>query len=372
MKIAYVLDEDISTNTGVVQKIMAQIKVWESLGHKVHIFSLISKNQNSIIKNGTVISVSRGKINFFQKIKRNYANTLLLDLELQKYSPDIIYSRYMRYSPNLVSVLKNVAPYIVELNSNDVNEYKQRSILYSTFNTIGRTLFYGNASAFVSVSVELSNDDNFTKFNKKTLVLGNSIDIDQIRYHKNNTSCVENVVFIGTPKQIWHGIDKCIYMANKFPNITFHIIGPDQAELDAFPDFQELSNIVVYGYLEADKAQHIVSKCDIGISSLALHRKEMNEASPLKSRMYLAQGLPIITGYQDTDFEIDTLPFVLNIGNNENNVRDNIAHIKQFFDSASKYTSDDIIKEARRIFDLEQKENKRLDFFEEVLLENDK
>ncbi len=80
----------------------------------------------------------------------------------------------------------------------------------------------------------------------------------------------------------------------------------------------------------------------------------------------------IVMIYQDTDSEIDTLPFVLNIGNNENNVQDNIAWIKQFFDSVSKYTSDDIIRDARRIFDMEQKENKRSDFFKEVLLKNDK
>lgn len=42
--------------------------------------------------------------------------------------------------------------------------------------------------------------------------------------------------------------------------------------------------------------------CQVCIGTLALHRKNMTEASPLKTREYLAHGFPVIIGYKDTAF----------------------------------------------------------------------
>src|SRR5207249_11205578 len=70
------------------------------------------------------------------------------------------------------------------------------------------------------------------------------------------------------------------------------------------------------------------------LGSLALHRNGMNEASPLKVGTYLACGLPVIIGYRDTRFP-DGAPFLLNIGNHENNVGSSIPRIESFVRSKS-------------------------------------
>ena len=44
----------------------------------------------------------------------------------------------------------------------------------------------------------------------------------------------------------------------------------------------------------------VLSKCDIGIDSFALNRKQLSEAAALKVREYFAFGLPIYSAYKDT------------------------------------------------------------------------
>jgi hypothetical protein len=44
-----------------------------------------------------------------------------------------------------------------------------------------------------------------------------------------------------------------------------------------------------------------MQRATIAIGTLGLYRKKMDEACPLKVREYLAFGLPVLAGYEDTD-----------------------------------------------------------------------
>jgi hypothetical protein len=54
----------------------------------------------------------------------------------------------------------------------------------------------------------------------------------------------------------------------------------------------------------------------------------MQEASPLKTREYLAYGIPVIGGYEDTD--LDDAECYLRIGNTEDNVDTEVSRIRRF------------------------------------------
>lgn len=64
----------------------------------------------------------------------------------------------------------------------------------------------------------------------------------------------------------------------------------------------------------------------MAVSSLALHRDGLNEASPLKTREYLVAGVPVLTAYRDTDF-LRGAPFLLQLPNVEDNVLPHLAEI---------------------------------------------
>ncbi|PLY10470.1 MAG: hypothetical protein C0626_05705 [Arcobacter sp.] len=356
MRIAYILDDDISTRTGVVNKIDSKIRQWEKYGNQVQVFSLRSKKDISCIYNGVIISTLSINKSIFRKFFAQYKNIKTLRKELIHFKPDIIYLRHMKYYIGIVSAFNSVCNYVIELNSNDLAESKRNNILVHLYNKLTRSILLKHAAGFVSVSHELIHSPIFSKYKKPFIVVGNGYDFNSAQYiHKENNKIVR-FVFIGTPQQSWHGIDKVITMAKYFKNYEFHIIGMTNQELQT-----TASNITTYGYLTQEKSEEIIASCDIGISTLALHRKNMTEACPLKSRQYLACGLPIIIGYKDTDIN-ENLEYILSIGNYESNVSDNFEKIENFIKEIKKINFDKIRIDMKSLLDYENKELKRVEF----------
>jgi len=371
LKIAYIVNEDITKNCGVVQKIRSQISVWKSHGHEVKVFSLSAAGTVSLLENGVIVGRKvpawgvKKLISYFHRTSR-------LNSQLQGYNPDVIFMRHIIYFPFTVSILKKCAPYIVELNTNDVNDFRRRFKKYSVYNLFTRGLLFGNAAGYVSVSYELRDDADFSKYKKPTVVIGNGIDIKNIdKKGKSDADPKQplQAVFIGSAKlQFWHGLDKLVYLASKLHDVIFHIIGPTMEDMiNVDPGIKNINNIRCHGYLDEERAQGIVKKCDVGISTLSLYLNGMEEASPLKSRQYLSQGIPIIVGYKDTDLSCHERPFILNIGNYEKNVEDNLDLIKEFILRSREFDTEEIQAFAQDHLDSEAKECKRLDFFQEIL-----
>lgn len=104
----------------------------------------------------------------------------------------------------------------------------------------------------------------------------------------------------------------------------------------------------------------------IAIGTLGLHRKSMNEASPLKVRHYLALGLPVISAHTDTDFNRGA-PFLLTLPNEENNVLPNLSLIDRFVEEwrGRRVTRNDI-----KHLDYRYKEHARLEFFKRFAFNN--
>ena len=64
------------------------------------------------------------------------------------------------------------------------------------------------------------------------------------------------IVFVGTPGQKWHGIDKIVYLANKLPENKFHIIGPEKEDISQL-NLKIDNNIIFHGYLDQIKLENI-------------------------------------------------------------------------------------------------------------------
>jgi len=364
MKIAYVISENLSQESGVITKIKSKIKYWKLEGHEVKVISLKSNNMTSILQDGIILSQYVKEKNLKKKILRRITISKILDDYLSQYKPDIIYSRYISASPDIVPIFKKHAPYIVEINTDDREEFKLGKKSRNIINRLTRNYFLKNASAFISVSKELMSNQNFTKFNKDFIVIGNGYDFEKIKNYKTSFNNKIKFIFIGSPNQPWHGIDKILYMACHFQSYEFHIVGPTIHDLKR--NGKVCKNVIAHGYQNHLYLENLIKECDIGIASLALHRNNMNEASPLKSREYLAYGLPIIIGYQDTDIP-DDFPYALNIGNYINNVIDNIQNITQFINSFQKISPTEIIKKSQHYLDYKEKEKIRLNFIQKIL-----
>ena len=107
-----------------------------------------------------------------------------------------------------------------------------------------------------------------------------------------------------------------------------------------------------------------MASCDLAISTLALHRKDMQEACSLKTRECLAYGLPLVLPYRDSDLERLDCDFLLKIPNKEDNIH---THGQAIHDFAYRMRGRRAERAAIASIDQVAKEKARIRFFEEIL-----
>jgi len=365
MRIAYILDEDIAIQSGVVQKIGVKVKLWMGEGHTVKVISLRSSSHIPVIPDAEVVSI-RTEVNLFTKFLRHFKNIRTLRKILQGYIPDIIYCRHIKYSPGLVKSLRSSGRYVVEVNTNDRKEFMLINPKVGLYNKLSRNVLYRSCSGMVAVTRELATDPDFTKFRKPSVTIANGVLGSNEELPAKIHGARFKVGFIGTPGQPWHGLDKVILLAAELPEHDFFIIGSSEEDIKKDKFISSLpSNVRLEGYLSKEASMKVLRQCDVGISTLALDRKGLSEASPLKTREYMLLGLPVIVGYKDTDLNEESA-FLLNIGIGEKNVTTHMDEISGFISNSRNLDEKDIREYARKKFDSREKESRRLKFLMEI------
>nr|WP_247670967.1 glycosyltransferase [Pseudoalteromonas sp. MMG005] len=169
---------------------------------------------------------------------------------------------------------------------------------------------------------------------------------------------IPSILFIGTPGLNWHGVDLLVKFAKYAKNrIHFHVVGFNDTSTT-----ESLSNITFHGYLPMEKYSEIARQCSIGLGTLALHRKNMMEACPLKVREYLSAGLPSVLPYKDTAFLDERPDWILNVSSSEDGLSKEA--MEKVIEFAQEYKDYIIPKEdVLKYIDSNALEQKRVDFF---------
>ena len=353
MKIGYIPGYlKLDTPSGVLNKINGQTRLWRAMGHEVALFCISpSEEITAEVDAPATLFRKRGGLGRFFDLAP-------VSAALEAYRPDILYHRLLPYYPGCVSLMRRF-PSVIEMNSKDVEEYtRQHAGLKLRYHLLTRKRYISAASGYVAVTHELA--DYYAEFGKPTLVSANGIDLaDFGPPPPSRPGDAPRLVFIGSPGQFWHGIDEILRFAEMEPGWNFDIIGCEPDQLPAAAP----GNVRCHGYVGRDAYDAVLRRADIAIGTLALHRKEMEEASPLKVREYLAYGLPTIIGYRDTDFP-DDVPYLLKIPNAEGALCDHRDRVVSFVHEwrGRRVDRRDIIH-----IGTEAKEKTRLEFLEQVL-----
>lgn len=247
----------------------------------------------------------------------------LLSLDLARWKPDLIYLRQGTVSPT-VAVLAGAVPTVVELNTLDLAELRVRSRFRYYYARATRGLVLRRARGLVAVADEIAKHPSVRSLGRPTIVVPNAVDLASYRPLPPTGNTSPRIAFVAAPGLTHHGLDKIERLARQMPAWTFDVIGPESDELTG-----QSRNVHAYGLLDPDDYLPILSRADIAIGSLAMHRNQMSEASPLKVGEYLARGLPTIVGYTDTRFPAGA-PFLLQIPNTEDNVESSMDRISEF------------------------------------------
>lgn len=321
MRIAYFGHVNGGTDSGVFNKMASQVDRWRAEGHEVRTFIATREAGEPWQARFGDAVVGR----YDGALSRLRAMTHLVRA-VRRFRPDIVYLRWDLFYPPMLAFPRG-AKLVVEINTDDLAEYALGRRLRAVYNARTRGLVMGRAQALVFVTGELSRQASFSRFPGRHCVLTNGIDLASYPVFPAPRNERPRLIFVGTAGQPWHGIDKVVMLARSRPEWRFEVVGM-RREGAASP-----ANITWHGPLERAAVLEVLALADVGIGTLALHRKSMAEACPLKVREYLAVGLPVLYGYMDPD--ADRLePLTLRIANTESNVVDEIDRIDAFVGAA--------------------------------------
>lgn len=320
MRIAYICYWDAFRTDGVAEKINLQAAEWRVRGNDVEIFCLspaAPRQQGSAAFDGPIFA--------FEGAVQRIAATLKLERAVRRYAPDCVYLRYDLFVPPLVRTLRS-APCAIEINGGRDELRLRRGRAVRRYDEINRAIAMRGAAGLVFVSHELVHHSGFATQGKPWVVIANGADGARIGHLPAPANERPRIVFLAGSLNHWHGLDKLLWLAQRMPEADFDIVGPQAADLGvSLPE-----NVTAHGLLAPSEYEPILASSDIAFGTLALHRKNMSEASPLKVRSYLLQGLPVVIAYDDTDFLEDVPWYILKLPNTESNVRDHLADIRSF------------------------------------------
>jgi len=352
MRIAYLVFQDLVGETGVAKKIAQQAHAWIAKGRAVRLFGLAATRElwQGFRDLETEIVIS-------PRSRYNFIKTWPLVRRILDWRPDLVYLRYHPfYYPGLGRLMARV-PTVLELNTKVDAEMKvwQKGfpLLYYS---LTRHRAFRQAAGLVSVCQEL--EQEYARYGKPSVVIPNGIALREFPELPAARNPEPVLVFIGASGFPWHGVDKILWLARRFTNWRFELVGYTAQSVgsDVPP------NVTAHGYLPRALYQDIMRRADVALGTMALERNSMTEACPLKVRECLAYGLPTVIGFRDTDFP-QPVPFLLELPCVPDNVAQNTDRIASFVEA---WRGRRVPRGSLAHLDVEVKEARRLDFFSKI------
>lgn len=159
-------------------------------------------------------------------------------------------------------------------------------------------------------------------FEMPTVQIFNGIDLDRVKLREPRPDDQTLHLLFVAMFMDWHAADRMIrgiadYNKNEqSKRVVLHLVG----EGEALPSLKGLAkslevedNVVFHGYCNSDEMDELYNICEFGIASLGLHRIGLETASTLKTREYLAKGLPFVYSGKIDVFRQDPVDFCLQV-----------------------------------------------------------
>lgn len=232
-------------------------------------------------------------------------------------------------------------------------DYEHKT-LYSKFNLFIDKIFREKLKKYVDRVITVSNDNEI--FGIPAIKIKNGICCAEIQIRMPKTFSEDLNLIAVAQFALWHGYDRLIKgiydfkKKEKNKNVYIHFVG-DGPELNTYKNlvkkYSLFQYVTFYGALAGEKLTEVLNKADIAICSLGAHRVGISQGSFLKSREYLARGMPMVSSTK-----IDILPegfkYCLYVPEDESSI--NISHIIEYYLNLLKHENLYEITRKIRIF----------------------
>jgi hypothetical protein len=339
MKGVYIARIDLTKSEflGVNRKIHAQLEVFKRNFEEVDVYSL--GENGALIRNSQIVSdYPQGKVN--SKVSHYFR--FYRDVSKEKINPGFIYIRYQKCDPFFLMMLRRFRykfpniKILIEIPSfpydGECKTLRDKVLMLIDNSTRWAMRYYVDYVVTFSRAKKI--------FGIETICTDNGINLDDIPLiepPRGKTSLrlagMANVSF-------WHGYDRIIKgihehrLENREREIYFDVIGSGPS-LDLLKSLVSKFNleaiVTLHGPKSGEQLAEVLQKCDIGVSSIGLHRINM-DSSMLKSAEFCAAGMPFVTSIKDRNFTAD-FDFNYEIPDSEASVC--IADVINFYDNLS-------------------------------------
>ena len=185
----------------------------------------------------------------------------------------------------------------------------------------------------------------------------NGIDIKKVLPRKCASSDDKRINLIGVAMfKEWHGYERVIEGLSEYalskgadkPDVHLYLVGegPEVASYKKLVEENNLTETVHFcGFKSGQELDRMYDNCHIGLASFGCYKKNLEEVQDLKSREYLAKGLPIVSGCNISELD-DSNQFYLQFPNTDSAV--DIDRVVQFYRELRKTKSqEDVTNEIR-------------------------
>lgn len=300
MKLLYVAPVYISEDKpdGVAKKVLDHIAVFSK---QFDVYLIYYGDNGIIVKhNNKVICKEYGGSHRRFKL---YKETVELAKRIQF---EYVYVRYPKSDKQFIDMLRHIsksgASIVCEIPTYPYHGNSTESIKTFAISIVDR-VYRKRMRKYVQRILTFSDDD--TIFNIPTIRTINGVLFDNIEIvaHKKKNSTI-NLISVATNYSC-HGFDRIIkgmeeyYAKGGKQELIFQIVGngpaiKDYADLIAACEHVE-GKVRLIGYKTGDELKEIYDESDIAVNSLALYRLKLKKESTLKTKEYIAKGLPIIS-----------------------------------------------------------------------------
>lgn len=194
-------------------------------------------------------------------------------------------------------------------------------------------------------------------FDVPTIQMINGIDLTGVRSRR--PSLHEGTMHIACAAAFseWHGVDRLVeglacYYGDRGGkrDIRVHLMGegPELKGLkEKVLEYDLGEHVTFYGVCGKEEMDEVYDACTMAIASLGLHRIGLTVASTLKTREYLAKGMPFVYSGEIDVFNEDPVDFCLRVPADESFI--DIDGLVAFHDSLYERESEDrLIERIRR------------------------
>lgn len=323
-RILYIFFGDIEQAYGLTKKIKGLISEFQKKDLDWNLFALSSKvdevgfrTENEYL---LPFKYKKDKAKLFAELDKFLNNN-------EDY--EICYFRYPGANKELVDFLKKHPNKIIfEHNTKEVPELANKGKIWvkkypfrlspSYFKLIMNSYYkplniesrFGKkalelAKKGVAVTDEIARYEESRSPKYKCSVISNGIAVDKVPFKQREFKKGDtlNILLLVAHDVDWHGVDIILESFAKYKNDNIKIFFVGKFEEQQKRLAEKNKNVLLKGYLSAKEFDDCLRNSHVGLGSFALFRKELEEASTLKVREYLASGLPVFFGHKDTDIE---------------------------------------------------------------------